>query len=251
MAAFRRLFHGLSPRMRGNQSKVTLKEILDGSIPAHAGEPGGHCLCSSVKGVYPRACGGTHVPKIARAASSGLSPRMRGNHRYDSKETVFYGSIPAHAGEPRKHWGESSNDRVYPRACGGTITVFRSQQHARGLSPRMRGNHSCERSKSSVGGSIPAHAGEPSITAVNPIRAPGLSPRMRGNHAGRDATSVFAGSIPAHAGEPVMLFSFGGLWRVYPRACGGTSMGPRHEPPTGGLSPRMRGNRSIIYAYSL
>ena len=50
---------GLSPRMRGNrQSGVGCITGL-GSIPAHAGEPGGYAALDHGRGVYPRACGGT------------------------------------------------------------------------------------------------------------------------------------------------------------------------------------------------
>ena len=50
---------GLSPRMRGNLNHATDPGSLNGSIPAHAGEPwqGGRRRWS--RRVYPRACGGT------------------------------------------------------------------------------------------------------------------------------------------------------------------------------------------------
>ena len=53
----------------------------------------------------------------------GLSPRVRGNLVHIALDSTLVGSIPARAGEP--HSGESlrmpSLDRVYPRACGGTV----------------------------------------------------------------------------------------------------------------------------------
>ena len=121
-----------------------------------------------------------------------------------------------------------------------------------GLSPRMRGNppHHSRTPRAHAGElwpnryrfrSIPAHAGEPS-------RSPGqgLSPRMRGNH----LDIGVLGSIPAHAGEPMQVGFTVRAYRVYPRACGGTTsatLGRAHagEPPGrfDGLSPRMRGNR--------
>ena len=53
--------HGLSPRVRGNQSMPGDYQEGNGSIPACAGEPPGDtgekCWCK----VYPRVCGGTAI----------------------------------------------------------------------------------------------------------------------------------------------------------------------------------------------
>ena len=70
---------GLSPRMRGNPDASKSRCSATRSIPAYAGEPhtsGGRCLRIWV---YPRVCGGTVGYRMAVKASSGLSPRMRGN----------------------------------------------------------------------------------------------------------------------------------------------------------------------------
>src|SRR4051812_40611929 len=91
-----------------------------------------------------------------------------------------------------------------------------------GLSPRMRGSPVTELPHPGMGGSIPAHAGEPDpIVAwragprVYPracggaqmgistyIGARGLSPRMRGSQRKSPPLLMRHGSIPAHAGEP-------------------------------------------------
>ena len=55
--------------------------LLNGSIPAHAGEPAGSASRNTKKWVYPRACGGTQAVHAI--------------------EDMAVGSIPAHAGEPR------------------------------------------------------------------------------------------------------------------------------------------------------
>ena len=91
---------GLSPRMRGNLSRDLGLADRIGSIPAHAGEPARQSVPSSLLGVYPRACGGTRATRNSGVSSSGLSPRMRGNHVTDSPLVADDGSIPAHAGEP-------------------------------------------------------------------------------------------------------------------------------------------------------
>ena len=74
-------------------------------------------------------------------------------------------------------------------------------------------------------------------------RGRGLSPRVRGNHLGWRRRLVDAGSIPACAGEP----DNGSRWwrpgTVYPRVCGGTDWAMWPVSRSGGLSPRVRGNR--------
>ena len=72
----------------------------------------------------------------------------------------------------------------------------------------------------------------------------GLSPRVRGNHEVIASPVLGPGSIPACAGEPSEAFSVPASFQVYPRVCGGTIIALRNLPTTGGLSPRVRGNRS-------
>ena len=72
---------GLSPRMRGSLLWVLTAHLLklQGSIPAHAGEPGSGLDITSVKEVYPRACGGAMLTGSSQGQDEGLSPRMRGS----------------------------------------------------------------------------------------------------------------------------------------------------------------------------
>ncbi len=112
---------GLSPRMRGNQSRSSGAGRRRGSIPAHAGEPAQETPLQFCSRVYPRACGGTNVGVYGNADAEGLSPRMRGNHLGFHGVGDPFGSIPAHAGEPHSDSWRSHAPRVYPRACGGTI----------------------------------------------------------------------------------------------------------------------------------
>ena len=91
---------GLSPRMRGNLEGWASASSRAGSIPAHAGEPPPAWRKPSTPRVYPRACGGTVDSVRPWEKASGLSPRMRGNHRQHRDDTRGPGSIPAHAGEP-------------------------------------------------------------------------------------------------------------------------------------------------------
>ena len=112
---------GLSPRMRGNLWANSSTTSSPGSIPAHAGEPGCTFWWGPSAGVYPRACGGTLSGAHKSRSRKGLSPRMRGNPSIWSAVSRGGRSIPAHAGEPPGRCKPAPRDRVYPRACGGTL----------------------------------------------------------------------------------------------------------------------------------
>ena len=139
-----------------------------------------------------------------------------------------------------------SGMKVYPRVCGGTV-LLRLQPFA-------------------GEGSIPACAGEPiwrdstryghrvyprvcggtvSADARLPPRR-GLSPRVRGNRQITPQRSTTVGSIPACAGEPGKRCGAARNSKVYPRVCGGTNYSQYTGYESGGLSPRVRGNRPII-----
>ena len=74
------LGQGLSPRTRGNLQILSGSQPGNGSIPAHAGEPGYRSTAHRVWGVYPRARGGTTRQQMTQEYQTGLSPRTRGNH---------------------------------------------------------------------------------------------------------------------------------------------------------------------------
>ena len=115
------------------------------------------------------------------------------------------------------------------------------------------------------GGSIPAGAGEPSVSVTGAgrrkvyprgcggtgywpvlmVHDEGLSPRVRGNlHLGLGAV-VDRGSIPAGAGEPSGAWKWCNRNGVYPRGCGGTRAPLPGGPDELGLSPRVRGNQNL------
>ena len=89
-----------------------------------------------------------------------------------------------------------------------------------------------------------------------PDRWPGLSPRLRGNPAHLREAGRASGSIPAPAGEPRSGLSWGSVWTVYPRACGGNRLErkPGLQPgrsipaPAGEPAAGPRG-RSLIAVY--
>ena len=111
---------GLSPRVRGNLvgARRAVKALR--SIPACAGEPDGTYHLQRRHQVYPRVCGGTSPSSTVRLSTSGLSPRVRGNHIESLPELSWVRSIPACAGEPGDTVAQLKPFQVYPRVCGGT-----------------------------------------------------------------------------------------------------------------------------------
>ena len=111
---------GLSPRVRGNPSVVSVVVSSMRSIPARAGESLRRTRQRRSLGVYPRVCGGTAFVYVGLGTWTGLSPRVRGNLRDLLNAGKHLGSIPARAGEPRATSASTCPSWVYPRACGGT-----------------------------------------------------------------------------------------------------------------------------------
>ena len=148
--------------------------------------------------------------------------------------------------------------------CGGTWPLPQHRNHRPGLSPRVRGNRSDAAFVQLRARSIPACAGEPvrrkarhRTIAVYPRvcggtvaetqtrgAVHGLSPRVRGNPRLHSQVYARRRSIPACAGEPFGQAFEKCVLAVYPRVCGGTSGFREGNEQIGGLSPRVRGNRS-------
>ena len=150
--------------------------------------------------------------------------------------------------------------------CGGTIQRPGWRSQSSGLSPRVRGNLVLRTRKESPTRSIPACAGEPVTIKLdmdpdtvyprvcggtgcfrfNAKHTEGLSPRVRGNRGGAMVYSPGIRSIPACAGEPPSGRSSEPLPAVYPRVCGGTYTTLRRDFFLSGLSPRVRGNPTVL-----
>ena len=158
--------------------------------------------------------------------------------------------------------------RAYPRVRGGTVVTKRTHVDIPGLSPRPRGNLREHQPRDLRRGPIPASAGEPSLhrAPASPLRAyprvrggtgscclldgvdAGLSPRPRGNlRKGADRRSARR-PIPASAGEPGRRRFVSTITRAYPRVRGGTPVTSYYGKSNAGLSPRPRGNPSLIGA---
>ena len=192
---------GLSPPTRGNPQPGFVGLPTQGSIPAHAGEPLWIGYERPARGVYPRPRGGTCIGLWVGSGGNGLSPPTRGNRLLRRVVGRFFGSIPAHAGEPWALVRPCYYLEVYPRPRGGTPPAPRCYQTL-GVYPRPRG------------GTLP-------FAIISPLGC-GLSPPTRGNLPVHVLDAVAARSIPAHAGEPLSRAKCIAWTTVYPRPRGGT-----------------------------
>ena len=131
---------GLSPPTRESPLHGIGLHPVQGSIPAHAGEPS---LCARVMisvGVYPRPRGGASDDPRHLWPDWGLSPPTRGSPPSLVPYPIGRGSIPAHAGEPERYHAKVVTNWVYPRPRGGARSRMQSACRWRGLSPPTRGS---------------------------------------------------------------------------------------------------------------
>ena len=178
-AFFTASWSGLSPRVRGNRSDAGQRSPRSRSIPACAGKPLQAGAIGSLGKVYPRVCGETTTAQAKNWPNTGLSPRVRGNHRSHQLAGRDGGSIPACAGKPEEKKKRVYIARVYPRVCGETMPLRFASSSIQGLSPRVRGNHGPSSGTRSQQGSIPACAGKPSMRKRR-RETPGVYPRVCG-----------------------------------------------------------------------
>ena len=109
-------------------------------IPACAGQPLSAGFSGGTSRAYPRVCGATLSLCALCRHSTGLSPRVRGNHLPGLICLYKLRPIPACAGQPRASSGEPWQHRAYPRVCGATRDEMVNKPVPSGLSPRVRGN---------------------------------------------------------------------------------------------------------------
>ena len=174
----------LSPPTRGSRYHECGCGALQGSIPAHAGEPKAVAARVIADTVYPRPRGGARETVLDTFITRGLSPPTRGSHVPRIRESTILGSIPAHAGEPRTRRSGRPSSRVYPRPRGGALVTIRANLVAWGLSPPTRGSRTIAISDPPSLRSIPAHAGEPlPLSPLSPLSP--VYPRPRGGAADR------------------------------------------------------------------
>ncbi len=133
---------GRSPLTRGSPMIRTPAAVTNGSIPAHAGEPGQDRDQGHAGQVDPRSRGGAAAGREFGPLSRGRSPLTRGSPSHEALVMIDAGSIPAHAGEPSHECGSGSRWQVDPRSRGGAPTFSTSGRPRSGRSPLTRGSPS-------------------------------------------------------------------------------------------------------------
>ena len=193
---------------------------------------------------HPRACG-EHSEEIDDLVKSlGSSPRMRGTRHSSSCYLGFQRIIPAHAGNTHTRPIRGRYHEDHPRACGEHEALHLPDEFKAGSSPRMRGTLRTIEVAKSLGGIIPAHAGNTDHDST-PLALSGDHPRACGEH----LYSAFGctcrwGSSPRMRGTPRWCSVECGAGGDYPRACGEHRAGAAVEIARGGSSPRMRGTHT-------
>jgi len=131
---------GLSPRVRGHPYGLRTAARVMRSIPTCAGASVIAHRTGIRPEVYPHVCGGISHSRRTPSPPSGLSPRVRGHHTYIERLSGARRSIPTCAGASTPRGRSSGCGRVYPHVCGGIWCPSWANEHARGLSPRVRGH---------------------------------------------------------------------------------------------------------------
>ena len=170
---------GLSPPTRGILPERARETLHRRSIPAYAGDPCPPADTRLICEVYPRLRGGSGIPASPPTPTAGLSPPTRGIRHPLARQPRQRGSIPAYAGDPIAIRNLRYSITVYPRLRGGSQYSCLGQSRLCGLSPPTRGIPAFARTQRSCRGSIPAYAGDPSVSAP-PVAAATVYPRLRG-----------------------------------------------------------------------
>ena len=112
---------GLSPRVWGNHPANADTKKPMRSIPTCVGQPAWTAILRLLGLVYPHVCGATYLKTAWDGISTGLSPRVWGNHSRPGAERVGHRSIPTCVGQPSLGRAVHDAIRVYPHVCGATI----------------------------------------------------------------------------------------------------------------------------------
>ena len=256
---------GLSPQVRGTRLPGKIQNTSQRFIPAGAGNTS-YCSASAVtSAVYPRRCGEHELLHRQAQPDGGLSPQVRGTLGcavVDAPEVRF---IPAGAGNTWSASGGPNPCPVYPRRCGEHCHGMPLQTITSGLSPQVRGTPDCHWHYAGDYRFIPAGAGNtggenllPVLFAVYPRRCGehlgahgpgrrqrGLSPQVRGTRQRQLAHGANPRFIPAGAGNTSRSRAGGPRRSVYPRRCGEHTRSSSAMRSRAGLSPQVRGTRSI------
>ena len=145
--------------MRGTPVDGCGYRLVDGIIPAYAGNTVDAGSENVNLGDHPRICG-EHLGFCDMVSKvPGSSPHMRGTPNQLASYRNATGIIPAYAGNTSCKKCESLRRWDHPRICGEHHFAYEKLIGRSGSSPHMRGTRCCCRYPSSLRGIIPAYAG--------------------------------------------------------------------------------------------
>ena len=157
---------GSSPRMRGTLFVPLFCFLVNGIIPAYAGNTPPWQTSIAWCRDHPRVCGEHECEELLQIMIAGSSPRMRGTLHIQQTTGRGVGIIPAYAGNT--NWlppaGMTLED--HPRVCGEHNVRLHWCPPFWGSSPRMRGTLPADEASAVVTGIIPAYAGNTPVGMV-------------------------------------------------------------------------------------
>ena len=172
---------GSSPRMRGTPHDVDHGAPELGIIPAYAGNTITLSAMHEAYWDHPRVCGEHATGASTQVNCTGSSPRMRGTLQPHAGKVGKRGIIPAYAGNTSRASSVSDFHGDHPRVCGEHQFRGYVFTGSVGSSPRMRGTLESVVDNGTIGGIIPAYAGNTTLL-VCPCADGGDHPRICGEH---------------------------------------------------------------------
>ena len=230
-------------------------------IPACAGKTGRFSACAAITTAHPRVCGENACTRPPERGRGGSSPRVRGKPVGGEGEAGVPRLIPACAGKTGGDGLDRAADGAHPRVCGENMEPSDSDSTATGSSPRVRGKHPPERSRTMTQRLIPACAGKTPVginvatpkwahprvcgenvrVVLRDLDESGSSPRVRGKPDGLLGPVGARGLIPACAGKTHRRHQRPRGQRAHPRVCGENGDTLETVASQYGSSPRVRG----------
>ena len=173
---------GSSPRMRGTPVHCTFPLLVEGIIPAYAGNTGIQNVGQFAVWDHPRVCGEHWACRLFSGVLPGSSPRMRGTPDSLHMSDLSIGIIPAYAGNTTLSMASMSAFSDHPRVCGEHARFNAFGTLSAGSSPRMRGTRPKPYPLPHQARDHPRVCGEHDDMPLHCDELTGSSPRMRGTH---------------------------------------------------------------------
>ena len=192
---------GSSPRVRGRPYENGGVALLEGLIPASAGQTSRAISGARTVRAHPRECGADVSAPRAGAGVLWLIPASAGQTTFCGRPTFLPWAHPRECGADAAHLpgmdvGAGSSPRVRGRR------LFGSAPHpVAGLIPASAGQTDTLRSPQPHSRAHPRECGADARTSQGSIHRQGSSPRVRGRPNSQASRILTHGLIPASAGQ--------------------------------------------------